>query len=105
MKNAIIIDEHHGTDHVQIGSTVKVDGTDGIESFTIVGSTEASPREGRISNESPVGRALLGKRKGETRHRARPGRRLLVQDPRNQLAGPGMYWADELAAAVSAGRR
>ena len=65
VKNAIIIDEHHGTDHVQIGSTVKVDGTDGVESFTIVGSTEASPREGRISNESPVGRALLGKRKGD----------------------------------------
>jgi transcription elongation factor GreA len=65
VKNAIIIDEHHGTDHVQIGSTVKVEGTDGVESFTIVGSTEASPREGRISNESPVGRALLGKRKGD----------------------------------------
>jgi transcription elongation factor GreA len=66
IKNAIIIDENHGTDHVQIGSTVKVDGTDGKEVFTIVGSTEASPRDGRISNESPVGRALLGKRKGES---------------------------------------
>jgi transcription elongation factor GreA len=66
IKNAVIIDEHHGTDHVQIGSTVKVDGTDGRETFTIVGSTEASPREGRISNESPVGRALLGKHKGES---------------------------------------
>ncbi|HEX7611967.1 MAG TPA: GreA/GreB family elongation factor, partial [Candidatus Limnocylindrales bacterium] len=40
--------------------------SDGKESFTIVGSTEASPREGKISNESPVGRALLGKRKGES---------------------------------------
>ena len=38
---------------------------DGEESFTIVGSTEARPTEGRISNESPVGRALLGKKKGE----------------------------------------
>jgi transcription elongation factor GreA len=66
IKNATIIDETHGTDHVQIGSTVKVDGTDGKEVFTIVGSTEASPREGKISNESPVGRALLGKRKGES---------------------------------------
>jgi transcription elongation factor GreA len=66
IKNATIIDETHGTDHVQIGSTVKLDGTDGKEVFTIVGSTEASPREGKISNESPVGRALLGKRKGES---------------------------------------
>jgi transcription elongation factor GreA len=66
IKNAIIIDETHGTDHVQIGSTVKVVGTDGKEVFTIVGSTEASPRDGKISNESPVGRALLGKRKGDS---------------------------------------
>jgi transcription elongation factor GreA len=66
IKNATIIEGNHGTDHVQIGSTVKVDGTDGKEVFTIVGSTEASPREGRISNESPVGRALLGKHKGDS---------------------------------------
>jgi transcription elongation factor GreA len=66
VKNATIIDGNHGTDHVQIGSTVKVEGSDGREQFTIVGSTEASPREGKISNESPVGRALLGKRKGES---------------------------------------
>jgi len=65
IKNATLIDEHHTNDHVQIGSTVKVDGPDGAQSFTIVGSTEAKPTEGRISNESPVGRALLGKRKGE----------------------------------------
>src|SRR6188508_1111980 len=65
IKNAIIIDEHHSTDHVQIGSTVSVESPDGSEEFTIVGSTEAKPSEGRISNESPVGRALLGKKKGE----------------------------------------
>ena len=66
IKNATIIDENHSTDHVQIGSTVKVASDDGgEESFTIVGSTEARPTEGRISNESPVGRALLGKKKGE----------------------------------------
>ena len=65
IKNATIIDENHSTDHVQIGSTVTVESPDGEEAFTIVGSTEARPREGRISNESPVGRALLGKKKGE----------------------------------------
>jgi transcription elongation factor GreA len=65
IKNATIIDENHSTDHVQIGSTVKVDGEDGKESFTIVGSAEAKPTEGRISNESPVGRALRGQKKGD----------------------------------------
>ena len=65
IKNATLIDEHHTNDHVQIGSTVKVSGPDGSQSFTIVGSTEAKPTEGRISNESPVGRALLGRKKGE----------------------------------------
>ena len=65
IKNATLIDEHHTNDHVQIGSTVKVDGPDGAQSFTIVGSTEAKPTDGRISNESPVGRALLGRRKGD----------------------------------------
>ena len=65
IKNATIIDENVSTDHVQIGSTVSVESGDGAERFTIVGSAEAKPAEGRISNESPVGRALLGKKKGE----------------------------------------
>ncbi len=66
IKNATIIEENHSHDHVGIGSTVTVKSTDGGEEhFTIVGSTEAKPGEGRISNESPVGRALLGKKKGE----------------------------------------
>jgi transcription elongation factor GreA len=65
IKNATLIDEHTSTDHVQIGSTVKVNGDDGPETFLIVGSAEAKPAQGRISNESPVGRALLGRKKGE----------------------------------------
>ncbi len=65
IKNATLIDEHHSTDHVQIGSTVAVDSEDGAQSFTIVGSAEAKPADGRISNESPVGRALLGRKKGD----------------------------------------
>ena len=73
IKNATIIDENHSTDHVQIGSTVSVESPDGEETFTIVGSAEAKPAEGRISNESPVGRALLGKQEG--REGRRPGAR------------------------------
>jgi transcription elongation factor GreA len=66
IKNATIIDENHSIEYVQIGSTVTVKGPDGEEAFTIVGSTEARPVEGRISNESPVGRALLGRKKGDS---------------------------------------
>jgi len=65
IKNAQLIDENTSTDHVQIGSTVEVTGEDGPQSFMIVGSAEAKPAEGRISNESPVGRALLGRKKGD----------------------------------------
>ena len=65
IRNAIIIDEHHSTEHVTIGSTVVVESPDGKEKYTIVGSAEAAPRDGRISNESPLGRALLGRKKGE----------------------------------------
>jgi len=65
IKNATLIDEHPSKEMVQIGSTVTVRGPEGEVSFTIVGSTEARPTEGRISNESPVGRALLGRKKGD----------------------------------------
>ncbi len=51
---------------VVIGRTVIVreDGTDFDESYTIVGSLEADPSNGRVSNESPLGKALLGKKVG-----------------------------------------
>jgi transcription elongation factor GreA len=65
IKSAVLIDEDHATEHVSIGSTVEVETADGILSFHIVGSTEAKPADGRISNESPVGRALLGRKRGE----------------------------------------
>jgi transcription elongation factor GreA len=64
LKTAVII-ENGGTDHVALGSTVQVESGDGKETFTIVGSAEARPADGKISNESPVGRALLGKKVGE----------------------------------------
>ncbi|CAN5329686.1 transcription elongation factor GreA [soil metagenome] len=51
---------------VTIGATVTItiDGDD--ETYTIVGAVEANPNEGRISNESPFGKALLGKRVGDS---------------------------------------
>jgi transcription elongation factor GreA len=72
IKNAKIISEKKSDTkgkEIQIGSTVtirnKTDGDDPI-SYTIVGSTEADPLEKKISNESPVGKAVLGKKKGDT---------------------------------------
>jgi transcription elongation factor GreA len=52
---------------VQVGSTVTIqeDGYEEEETYTIVGAAEANPREGKISNESPIGKAILGRRTGE----------------------------------------
>ena len=53
-------------DYVRMGSHVKVSDTDGEEeTYYLVGSHEADPRRGLISNESPIGRALIGKRVGD----------------------------------------
>lgn len=53
-------------DSIQVGSTVTIqeDGSD-EETYTIVGAAEANPRQGMISNESPMGRALLNHRAGD----------------------------------------
>lgn len=72
IKNAKIISEHDikkvGKE-VNIGSHVtvqKVGGGEEAESYTIVGATEANPFEFKISNESPIGKAVLGNLKGDT---------------------------------------
>ena len=64
LKTAVII-ENSGSDYAALGSTVVVESLDGSETFSIVGSAEARPSDGKISNESPVGRALLGRKAGE----------------------------------------
>jgi transcription elongation factor GreA len=60
-------------DLVGIGNTVVVDFDGEEERYTIVGAIEAKPTAGRISNESPIGRALLGKRKGQVAQVPTPG--------------------------------
>ena len=53
-------------DYVRMGSHVKVSDVDGEEeTYYLVGSHEADPRRGLVSNESPIGRALIGKRVGD----------------------------------------
>lgn len=66
IQNAVIIEEPHDHQRVSLGSTVTVINHKGErENYTIVGSAEADPKAGRISNESPVGQALLGKGVGD----------------------------------------
>ena len=68
IRRAVIIDESKiDSNVVTIGSIVKVNDMDFEEEveYTIVGSAEADPYEGKISNESPVGKALLGRTIGD----------------------------------------
>ncbi len=65
IQNATIIDKDgaHKSKTIMLGSNVKMKTAEGKSvEYTIVGPAEADPREGKISNESPVGRALIGKK-------------------------------------------
>ena len=74
LKHTQIIENDGHTDSVSLGSTVTVQETSyEPESFQIVGSAEVNPSKGRISNESPLGQALLGRRVGETVEVNAPG--------------------------------
>jgi transcription elongation factor GreA len=66
VKNATVIESPALPGVVEIGDKVLIQNQDGkIEQFIIAGSAEANPIEGKISNESPVGKALLGKKIGD----------------------------------------
>jgi len=69
LKYAVVIDEDEvDTDSVRLGTRVKIYDMDFNEEvdYHIVGSTEADPASMKISNDSPVGRALIGKKAGDT---------------------------------------
>lgn len=68
LRNVIVIDGEISTDAVNVGTTVRVLYLDENEEeeFTIVGARESDPMNNKISNESPIGVALLGHKKGET---------------------------------------
>ena len=75
LRSARVIDEKDvDTGVVSVGATVHVKDqkTDKSTKFKIVGSAEANPAESRLSNESPVGKAIIGKKKGETVEVATP---------------------------------
>ena len=67
LKNTTVVEDRHG-DHAVIGSTVVVEKIDNSKKMTlmIVGSAESDISKGKISNRSPIGSAVLGKKKGET---------------------------------------
>ena len=75
IRNADILEDDRvlRTDVVGFGSTVVVDFDGFEETLTIVGAIEAKPSAGKISNESPIGRALIGKRAGQTAQAPTPG--------------------------------
>ena len=65
IRNAVIIEQGHHAGVVQVGSTVEVKDEFGVQAFTIVGPAEVDVSSGRISMESPVGKALLGRGIGD----------------------------------------
>jgi len=66
LRNSQLLADSTRTDIILLGASVTVaEGSEDPETYQIVGRAEADPVKGRISNESPLGRALLGKRSGD----------------------------------------
>jgi len=66
IQSAVVVSGNRNKDQVQVGSIVEVKCDSVKQDFQIVGPEEASPFEGKISYESPIGKALLNRRSGET---------------------------------------
>ncbi|HMK09182.1 MAG TPA: transcription elongation factor GreA [Anaerolineales bacterium] len=74
LREAVIVEGNREAGVVDLGSQVVVSEGEGkSETFVLVGLKEADPRNGKISHESPIGRALMGKRVGETAVAQTPG--------------------------------
>lgn len=65
LRNAVVVERQNGG-VASVGSIIRVETSGQMKEFTIVGSNEADPLKGRISNESPLGQAFLGKKVGDT---------------------------------------
>ena len=67
LRDAVVVEAGANNDEVRVGSTVLIleDGENEAEEYQIVGSAEANPRQRKISLESPIGTALLGKNQGK----------------------------------------
>jgi transcription elongation factor GreA len=92
LERAILIAPPPSSDSVSLGSTVTiVDAAGAKDTYTIVGSTEAKVLAGRISNESPLGKALIGQKVGAT---------ITVKAPQGDMAFTieTIDWSDQAAA-------
>jgi len=76
VKNSMVVNKKSDTQHVSMGSEVTVEVAGAKKTYTIVSFNEASPADGKISNESPIGMAFLGKQKGDT---------VMVETPRGEI--------------------
>ena len=77
IRSAVLMTENNKEkDTVTVGGTVVITSNDGEKTYTIVGSQEADPLQGKISNESPIGSKLLGLKKGD---------KITVQLPRGDV--------------------
>ncbi len=65
LRNATVIEKTSNNGVVEVGSRIKIMENQDEREYMIVGSNEADPKEGKISNESPLGQAFLGKKKGD----------------------------------------
>ncbi len=80
LRHVVRIEEGGQRDAVDIGAHVTIqEGDDPPERYYLVGSNEANPREGRISQESPIGKALMGKKEGEIAEVDAPGGKIKLK--------------------------
>ena len=81
LRNAVIIHEDGSREEVALGSRVSVveGGAEAAETFRIVGPAEVDPAKGKVSNESPLGQALLGHRVGDTVTVEAPGGEIIFR--------------------------
>ena len=80
LRDATVIDRDDvSTEAVALGSMVTLETPAGKATYQLVGSAESDPDENRLSNESPIGRAILGHKKGETVDVVTPGGNIKVK--------------------------
>jgi transcription elongation factor GreA len=65
LARATVVDAPTRSDKVTLGNKVKLESTSGVTVYQVVGSAEADPTNDKISNESPVGHAIMGRKKGD----------------------------------------
>ena len=77
LARATIIDPPTKSDKVTLGSKVKLESANGVTVYQVVGSAEADPANDKISNESPVGQAIMGRKKGDSVKVATPSGKVI----------------------------